>query len=99
MKALLIRVGIDSGAGGGLAPIFPDGSFDYIPIPEDAHSVESRRYCTEKGRSGICFSEFVPKKNKRRKLHYDPEFQTNKCRIYYMPLTLLLTRMRYLAVN
>jgi hypothetical protein len=77
MKALLIRVGIDSGAGGGLAPVFPDGSFEYIPIPEDANSVESRRYCTEEGRSGILFSEFVPKKYRRRKLHYDPEFQTN----------------------
>lgn len=77
MKALLIRVGIDSGAGGGLAPIFPDGSFDYIPIPEYAHSVESRRYCTEKGRSGIPFEEFVPKRYKRWKLHYDPEFNTN----------------------
>lgn len=77
MKALLIRVGIDSGAGGGLAPVFPDGSFDYIPIPEDAPSVENRRYCSEKGRSGISFSEFVPKKYRIRRLHYDPEFQTN----------------------
>src|SRR5207237_1564496 len=33
-KALLLRVGIDRGAGGILAPIFPDGSFEYVPPPE-----------------------------------------------------------------
>lgn len=34
MKAMLLRVGIDKGCGGVLAPIFEDGSFEYIPIPE-----------------------------------------------------------------
>jgi Nucleotide modification associated domain 3 len=33
-KALLLRVGIDRGTGGGLGPIFPDGTFEYVPIPE-----------------------------------------------------------------
>lgn len=42
MKALLLRVGIDKGYGGCLAPIFRDGSFEYIPIPERRATSESR---------------------------------------------------------
>ena len=33
-KALLLRVGINRGTGSALAPIFADGSFEDIPIPE-----------------------------------------------------------------
>ncbi len=33
-KALLLRVGLDRGTGGALGPIYPDGTFEYIPIPE-----------------------------------------------------------------
>lgn len=36
MKAMLLRVGIDTGYGANaLSPIFDDGSFEYIPIPKD----------------------------------------------------------------
>lgn len=34
MKAMLLRVGIDTGYGGTLGPIFEDGSFEFVPIPE-----------------------------------------------------------------
>ena len=45
MKALLLRVGIDKGTDGALAPIFKDGSFEYIPISEgDPESKEDRTY-------------------------------------------------------
>jgi len=32
MKAMLLRVGIDKGTDGILAPIFNDRTFEYIPI-------------------------------------------------------------------
>jgi hypothetical protein len=38
MKALLLRVGIDKGSGGIYGPIFDDGSFEFVPIPETYRS-------------------------------------------------------------
>ena len=35
MKAILLRIGIDKGLGGALGPIFSNGFFEYIPIPEN----------------------------------------------------------------
>ncbi len=79
MKALLIRVGIDKGAGGALGPLYPDGSFEYIPIPEDAPSKEIRRYdnCCGTNMHNKFLSFFMPKRNKNRVMHFDPEFETN----------------------
>lgn len=34
MKVALLRVGIDSGSGGIDGPVFSDGSFEYLPIPD-----------------------------------------------------------------
>ena len=75
-KALLIRVGIDTGSGGGLAPIYSDNSFEYIPIPEGVDSSEHRTYNSEKTSSGILFSDYLSKKHFNDKIHYDPEFST-----------------------
>ncbi len=36
MKIAMIRVGVDAGCGGIQSPLFRDGSFDFIPIPETA---------------------------------------------------------------
>ena len=77
MKALLLRVGIDKGSDGILGPIFSDGSFEYIPIPEtDLNSHETRTYDNTKGRFGKYLSFYLPKKGKNKKIHFDPEFQT-----------------------
>jgi hypothetical protein len=80
MKAMLLRVGIDKGikkGGGALAPIFDDGSFEYIPIPEkDPNSHEIRTYHNIVGRCGLPFSSFIPEKLKNKIPHYDPEFET-----------------------
>ena len=46
MKGLLLRVGIDKGSGGCLAPIFRDRSFEYIPIPETLATTERKVYAT-----------------------------------------------------
>jgi hypothetical protein len=77
MKAMILRVGIDKGCGGILAPIFEDGTFEYIPIPEeDPDSTETRTYDNTYGRYGNQFSLYVPNKIKNKALHFDPEFET-----------------------
>lgn len=76
MKAILIRVGIDSQYGGNVGPIFNNGSFEYVPIPEYEKSMEERIYSDTKGCSGLPLSTFVGKIFKNMKIHFDPEFDT-----------------------
>jgi len=77
MKAMLLRVGIDKGTDGTLAPIFADGSFEYIPISEgDSRSKEDRTYRNTIGRTGKLLSVYLPSKIAGRKIHFDPEFKT-----------------------
>jgi hypothetical protein len=77
MKAMLLRVGIDKGCGGALAPIFEDGSFEYIPIPEThPETKENQTFNNTRGRKNINFSHYLPQKIHDQPLHYDPEFET-----------------------
>lgn len=77
MKALLLRVGIDKGCGGALAPIFADGSFEYIPIPEWRESSETRTFGNTVGEHAQpLFTYDLPKKLENAKMHVDPEFET-----------------------
>lgn len=79
MKALLLRIGIDKGAGRALAPIFQDGSFEYIPIPEgDPQSKENRTYRNTPARHDPQkrLSDYLPKKLEPKKMHFDLEFGT-----------------------
>ena len=77
MKATLLRVGIDKGTDGALAPIFDDGSFEYIPISEsDAKSKEDRTYGNTIGRSEKPLSTYLPEEIENRTMHFDPEFDT-----------------------
>lgn len=86
MQIALLRVGADSGNLGFHAPLFKDGTFEYIPINEiynDKQSAspisESRTFSNVKGRSGKALLEYFPenKKNKFRDsiIHFDPEFE------------------------
>lgn len=77
MKAMLLRVGIDKGCGGALSPIFEDGSFEYIPIPESDHDTrETRTYQNTSGRKNRPLADFLPFKICNNKIHFDPEFET-----------------------
>ena len=77
MKAMLLRVGIDKGTDGTLAPIFEDCSFEYIPISEgDPKSKEDRTYKNTIGRSGKPLSTYLPEGIENRTMHFDPEFET-----------------------
>jgi hypothetical protein len=73
-KALLLRVGIDRGTGGALSPIFPDGSFEYIPIPETEPTRSAPAFASLPSRHGRSLAEFVPRRIAGRAAHIDPDF-------------------------
>lgn len=74
---MLLRVGIDKSSDGVLAPIFPDGSFEYIPLSEkDNKSMENRTFHDIMGRNGKLLSVYLPPKIANRRVHFDPEFET-----------------------
>ena len=79
MKVALLRVGIDTGSGGIHGPLFNDGSFEYIPIP-DGFGIDKRTYGNVTGRHGINLVGFFPKSRRERminqSIHFDPEFET-----------------------
>ena len=69
-------MGIDKGCGGCLSPLFEDGTFEFIPIPEDEETSETKIYANMKGRTGCQIRDFVPKRIWRFHPHIDPEFAT-----------------------
>ena len=76
-KVLLLRIGMDLGFGG-LGPIFPDGTFEYVPIPDDPSRASERSlfFRDIPARTGGSIDRFVPARHKDRPAHYDPEFDT-----------------------
>lgn len=74
MRTALLRVGIDKGNVGCLAPIFEDGSFEYIPIPESYETTEERKYSEIEARNGGVLSDYLPSEYASRVPHFDPEF-------------------------
>jgi len=82
MQVVLLRVGIDTGAGGIHGPLFSDGSFEYIPIPDffGGNGVDSRTYGNSRGRKGQRLIEYFPEARREtqfdQSIHFDPEFET-----------------------
>lgn len=78
-KAVLLRVGIDSGSGGIQGPLFKDGTFEYICIP-DKKGVSVHTYGSLLGRNDTPHSDYfaVRKREKiaKQHVHLDPEFET-----------------------
>jgi len=76
---VLLRVGIDTGSGGMLGPIFADRSFEFIPIDANRDRLK-RSYANTDGRHGRKLIEYFPNRLKERMkdslLHFDPEFDT-----------------------
>lgn len=80
MQVCLLRVGIDTGSGGMLGPLLRDGSFEYVPIPEDL-SEHGRKYGEIHGKKdNRLLSEFFSTKRQARirdtLAHLDPEFDS-----------------------
>lgn len=79
MNVVLLRVGIDTGCGGIHSPLFRDGTFEFVPIP-DSRGLDERTYGNTTGTAGRAFAEYFPKhqQGKARSLtmHVDPEFES-----------------------
>lgn len=79
MNVVLLRVGIDTGSGGIHGPLFADGSFEYIPIP-DVSGSDQRTYGGTIGRRGTPLVDYFPRSRQPRMadhaIHVDPEFGT-----------------------
>lgn len=79
MKVALLRTGVDSGCGGMQGPLFRDGTFDFVPIP-DTRMLDERTYGNTKGRKGKALVRYFPQRRQPRyadqPMHVDPEFKT-----------------------
>jgi hypothetical protein len=79
MNVVLLRVGIDTGSGGIHGPLFADGSFTYIPIP-DTYGVSEHTYGNMWDCSNKLLSDYFPESRRRsaadQPVHLDPEFET-----------------------
>ena len=82
MQVVLLRVGIDTGSGGIHGPLFSDGSFEYIPIPDHfgGRGVDKRTYGNIRGNAGRWLVDYFPEARRERvfdqSVHFDPEFET-----------------------
>lgn len=80
-RVVLLRVGLDTGFSevGDLSPLFDDGTFTYIPIPEKGPGEPA--YGNTKDGRGRLLADYFSGENKRkeaycRQIHFDPEFET-----------------------
>jgi hypothetical protein len=82
MNVVLLRVGVDSGSGGIQGPLFRDGTFDYVPIPDGfgGTGVDERTYGNTAGLTDRKLVAYFPASRQavmaRRSIHFDPEFVT-----------------------
>ena len=79
MNVVLLRVGIDTGCGGIHSPLFKDGTFEFVPIP-DSREYDERTYGNSRGRMGRVFVNYFPErlreKARMQAMHVDPEFES-----------------------
>jgi len=79
MKVAMLRIGVDSGSGGIQGPLFKDGSFDYVPIP-DGFCIDERKYGSIRSLKGCALVEYFPEAQRAKladqSVHFDPEFAT-----------------------
>ena len=78
-QVVLLRVGIDSGCGGIQGPLYKDGTFEFVCIP-DRKRVSVHTYGNMVGRDGKPLSSYFPESRRKRMaeqhIHVDPEFET-----------------------
>ena len=79
MNVVLLRVGIDTACGGIHSPLFLDGTFEFVPIP-DSGGLDERTYGNSKGKVGRAFAEYFPERRQEKArlqaMHVDPEFES-----------------------
>lgn len=85
MTVLLVGVGADTTNTRPTPPVYPDGRFEYVPIPEWARSTEQRRYANTTLRyRDVTLAEYVDRIHRNDEwlrefaamaLHHDPNFE------------------------
>jgi len=78
-KICLINVGVNSSHGDLKSPLFPDGKFEFIPIPDPFLSCSGKglKYNQLKAFNGVTIAELVKEDYHHKWVHNDPEFDTN----------------------
>ena len=84
MRLYVVNVGVntaDAGTRGLRSPVFPDGTFEFIPIKEASrfsHAEGIRRYSDLPSWTGRARSlaDFLPEQVRQYRAHVDPEFET-----------------------
>lgn len=82
MQVVLLRVGVDTGSGGISGPLFRDGTFEYLPIPDNfgGRGVDERTYGNSLSRTGQPLVSYFPERRhtemREKPMHFDPEFET-----------------------
>ena len=78
-RVVLLRVGIDAGCGGIQGPLFQDGSFELMCIPDDK-GVSDDTYGNLTCKAGRPLTDYFPKSRQKmmfdKHVHIDPEFET-----------------------
>lgn len=78
-KAVLLRVGIDSGCGGIQSPLFDDGTFEFVCIPDNKR-VSIHKYGNCIGKNSLPYSAYFPAPKQdsvaQQHVHLDPEFES-----------------------
>jgi hypothetical protein len=78
-QVVLLRVGVDAGCGGIQGPLFEDGTFEFICIP-DRKRVSVHTYGNMVGRGGEPLVSYFPRGQRKalaeQHVHVDPEFET-----------------------
>ena len=87
-KCVLLRVGIDAGCGGIQGPLFDDGTFEFVCIP-DEKGVGVHTYGSLIGRNGRSHLDYFPESRRRQMagqhIHLDPEFRHSLMAIQRLP--------------
>ena len=78
-QVVLLRVGIDSGCGGIQGPLFKDGSFDFVCIPDNKR-VSVHTYGNMVGQDGRPHVDYFAESRRsvmtEQTVHVDPEWET-----------------------
>ena len=78
-QVVLLRVGVDAGCGGIQGPLFKDGTFAFVCIP-DSKGVSVHTYGNMIGRDGTAPVRYFPESRRGRMaaqtVHVDPEWET-----------------------
>jgi hypothetical protein len=77
-RIAIINVGTNASHGDLRSPIFPDGSFEYVPIPEPRHMSGPSLICYRELRphGGVALRDVIPPRYWNLPCHHDPEWDT-----------------------